>query len=318
MGLIALNVLRTRRTQREEPLAARPAVPALGPGDGADPQEKTLPADSVGVAPLVVLDALTPAERPAFVLYDLFLFPVPFDAIAPLIERTPAITRQPAGRARRHVRGAAPTATPGPKRQRTVVEAFLAATRDGDFDALVALLHPDVVLTADRFAVPTGEPAVVDGSHTVAEAAQAAMGRARFTGSALLDCRVGPAMAPGDASSSSSPSPRAPSPRSTSSRTPSDSTRSRSRPSTREHGGGAADQARGRHAGATGAAAAAPGGRVRRLVPWWLVRPVKERERAARIRVGRQPMRTALTSRGPPPTSSTGARSGCRRGRTRW
>ncbi|MFD9005629.1 sigma factor [Streptomyces sp. NPDC059582] len=194
VGRVCLNMLRARRTRREEPLDLRVTDPALGPLDGGDPEEEALLADSVGVALLVVLDTLAPAERLAFVLHDMFA--VPFDAIAPLIERTAVGTRQLASRARRRVRGAAPTAAPDVTRQRAAVDAFLAATRGGDFDALVALLHPDVVLTADRFVVPTAEPVVVGGSHPVAKGAMAAMGRARFTGPALLDGRVGLAMAP--------------------------------------------------------------------------------------------------------------------------
>ncbi|MFI7293065.1 sigma-70 family RNA polymerase sigma factor [Streptomyces sp. NPDC050121] len=204
VGRVCLNMLRSRRTRPEVPLDERVSEPAVGPGEGGDPEEEALLADSVGVALLVVLDALAPAERLAFVLHD--LFSVPFDDIAPMIERTPAATRQLASRARRRVRGSAPadapTAVPAAVpaddrvRQREVVEAFLAATRGGDFEALLALLHPDVVLTADRFVVPTPEPVTVGGARPVAEGAMAATGRARFTGLALLDGRVGLAMAP--------------------------------------------------------------------------------------------------------------------------
>ncbi|MFG2126301.1 sigma-70 family RNA polymerase sigma factor [Streptomyces sp. NPDC048751] len=194
VGRVCLNMLRSRRARQEEPLDLRVTDRAAGPGDGGDPEEEALLADSVGVALLVVLDTLGPAERLAFVLHDLFA--VPFDDIAPLIERTPAATRQLASRARRRVRGSAPaSAAVDMARQREVVGAFLAATRGGDFEALVSLLHPDVVLTADRFVVPTPEPIVVGGGRAVAEGAMAAMGRARFTGLALLDGRVGLAMA---------------------------------------------------------------------------------------------------------------------------
>ncbi|RZU23672.1 sigma-70 family RNA polymerase sigma factor [Streptomyces sp. BK239] len=197
VGRVSLNMLRSRRTRREEPLEAAEA----GLGAGGDPEEEALLADSVGVALLVVLDSLGPDERLAFVLHDLFA--VPFDAIAPLIDRTPATTRQLASRARRRVGGATPApagsrAVPAADapRQRQAVEAFLAATRGGDFEALLALLHPDVVLTADRFVVPTPEPVAVVGARTVARGAMAAAGRARFTGPALLDGRVGLVMAP--------------------------------------------------------------------------------------------------------------------------
>ncbi|GKQ39445.1 sigma-70 family RNA polymerase sigma factor [Streptomyces sp. A012304] len=188
VGRVSLNMLRARRTRREEPLEAHDA-----PEDG-DPEEEAVLADSVGVALLVVLDTLTPAERLAFVLHDLFA--VPFDAIAPLIERTPAAARQLASRARRRVGGRTPSPAADAARQRAAVEAFLAATRAGDFEALVTLLHPDVVLTADRFVVPTPQPVTVTGARPVAEGAMAATGRARFTGLALLDGRVGLAMAP--------------------------------------------------------------------------------------------------------------------------
>ncbi|MFF3208308.1 sigma-70 family RNA polymerase sigma factor [Streptomyces sp. NPDC002962] len=194
VGRVCLNMLRSRRTRPEVPLDARVSEPAAGTADGGDPEEEALLADSVGVALLVVLDTLTPAERLAFVLHDLFA--VPFDTIAPMIERTPATTRQLASRARRRVRGGAPVAVADRARQRRVADAFLAATRGGDFEALLALLHPDVVLTADRFVVPTPVPVTVSGARPVAEGAMAATGRARFTGLALLDGRVGLAMAP--------------------------------------------------------------------------------------------------------------------------
>ncbi|MFH8798892.1 sigma-70 family RNA polymerase sigma factor [Streptomyces sp. NPDC017936] len=189
VGRVSLNLLRSRRTRREEPLEAYPADAR----EATDPEEEALLADSVGVALLVVLDTLNPDERLAFVLHDLFA--VPFDGIAPLIERTPAATRQLASRARRRVRGGTVPAA-GRGRQREAVDAFLAATRGGDFEALLSLLHPDVVLTADRFVVPTPEPIAVSGARPVAEGAMAATGRARFTGLALLDGRLGLVMAP--------------------------------------------------------------------------------------------------------------------------
>ncbi|MFD9390761.1 sigma-70 family RNA polymerase sigma factor [Streptomyces sp. NPDC060000] len=194
VGRVCLNMLRSRATRPEVPLDAPVTEPAAGRRDGGDPEEEALLADSVGVALLVVLDTLAPAERLAFVLHDLFA--VPFDDIAPMIERTPATARQLASRARRRVRGAAPGSASDRARQRRVAAAFLAATRDGDFEALLALLHPDVVLTADRFVVPTSVSVTVSGARAVAEGAMAATGRARFTGLALLDGRVGLAMAP--------------------------------------------------------------------------------------------------------------------------
>ncbi|UQI48742.1 sigma-70 family RNA polymerase sigma factor [Streptomyces sp. HU2014] len=192
VGRVCLNMLRARENRREDPLEARFSDPAAGDGD--DPEREALTADSVGVALLVVLDTLTPAERLSFVLHDMFA--VPFDEIAPMIERTPAAARQLASRARRRVKGGTPAPAADLARRREVVAAFLAATRGGDFDALVTLLHPDVVLRADKAVVPTPEPIVVRGGHTVAKGAMAAMGRARFTGLALVDGAVGLAMAP--------------------------------------------------------------------------------------------------------------------------
>jgi RNA polymerase sigma-70 factor (ECF subfamily) len=191
---VCLNMLRTRERQREEPLDARLTDPVVSPEDGGDPEEEAVLADSVGVALLVVLDTLSPAERLAFVLHDMFT--VPFDEIGPMLDRSPAAVRQLASRARRRVKGASPLPEADLTRRRRVVEAFLAATRGGDFDALVALLHPDVVLHADRSVIPTPEPVVVSGATTVAKGAMAATGRARFTGLALLDGTVGLAMAP--------------------------------------------------------------------------------------------------------------------------
>lgn len=202
---VCLNMLRSRDRRREDSLDDRFSEPDAGTGAGAgagavagrpgsDPEAEALMADSVGVALLVVLDTLAPAERLAFVLHDMFA--VPFEDIAPMLERTPAAVRQLASRARRRVRGGAAVAEADAVRQRRVVEAFLAATRGGDFEALVALLHPDVVLHADRLVVPTPEPILVAGGRAVAQGAMAAMGRARFTGPALLDGKVGLAMAP--------------------------------------------------------------------------------------------------------------------------
>ncbi|MET9894573.1 sigma-70 family RNA polymerase sigma factor [Streptomyces sp. NPDC006465] len=191
---VCLNMLRSRERRREEPLDPRIADRPVGPGSGGDPEEEAVLADSVGVALLVVLDTLTPAERLAFVLHDLFT--VPFDEIGPLLERSPAAVRQLASRARRRVKGASPLPDADLARRRRVVDAFLAATRGGDFEALVALLHPDVVLHADRSVIPTPEPVVVGGAATVAGSAMAATGRARFTGPALLDGTVGLVMAP--------------------------------------------------------------------------------------------------------------------------
>lgn len=191
---VCLNMLRSRDHRREEPLEFHESDPALGRPAGIDPEQEALMADSVGLALLVVLDTLTPPERLAFVLHDMFT--VPFDEIAPLIERSPAATRQLASRARRRVKGGTAVPDTDLTRQRRVVDAFLAATRSGDFDALVALLHPDVVLRADRSVVPTPEPILISGAQTVAKGAMAAMERARSTVAALVNGTVGLAMAP--------------------------------------------------------------------------------------------------------------------------
>jgi len=144
---VALNMLRSRRTRGEQPLDVRVPDPIVDPADGTDPEHEALLADSVGLALLIVLETLTPAERLAFVLHDMFA--VPFDDIAPIVDRSPEATRQLASRARRRVRGAEPGPDVDLHAQWEVVDAFIAAARDGDFDALVAVLDPDVVLRSD-------------------------------------------------------------------------------------------------------------------------------------------------------------------------
>jgi RNA polymerase sigma factor (sigma-70 family) len=143
---VALNMLRSRNTRREQPLDVRVPDPIVDPADGTNPEHEVLLADSVGLALLVVLETLSPAERLAFVLHDMFA--VPFEQIAPIVDRSPEATRQLASRARRRVRG---TAVPDSDLdvQWRVVDAFLAAARNGDFQGLVAVLDPDVVLRAD-------------------------------------------------------------------------------------------------------------------------------------------------------------------------
>jgi RNA polymerase sigma-70 factor, ECF subfamily len=191
VGRVALDMLRSRRSRREDPVGAELPDELPSAHDGADPEAEALLADSVGPALLVVLETLAPAERLAFVLHDLFA--VPFDEIAAILGRSEAAARQLASRARRRVQGApAPGADPG--RQRAVVEAFLAASRDGDFDALVALLDPDVVLRADAAAVRAGADAEVRGAAAVAGTFS---GRARFARPALVDGAVGAVWAPG-------------------------------------------------------------------------------------------------------------------------
>src|SRR3954454_12382988 len=142
---VSLDMLRSRNARREGPLEAHVPEPIVSSAAGVDPEHEALIADSVGLALLVVLETLSPAERLAFVLHD--MFGVPFDEIAPLVDRAPAAARQLASRARRRVRGAAHPDR-DLHRQRRVVEAYLRATRSGDFDALLALLDPDVVLRA--------------------------------------------------------------------------------------------------------------------------------------------------------------------------
>jgi RNA polymerase sigma-70 factor (ECF subfamily) len=179
---VCLDMLRSRTSRREEPLEHRGGEPT-GPAQGElDPEEEALLADSMGPALLVVLDSLSPAERVAFVLHDVFA--VPFDEIAPVVGRSPEATRQLASRARRRVRGSAGTPEADRATQRRVVEAFLAAARDGDFDALLSLLDPDVVTRVDEAAAAMGAPGAVRGARAVAETFS---GRARAARVALLD-----------------------------------------------------------------------------------------------------------------------------------
>jgi Sigma-70, region 4 len=160
-------MLRARNTRREQPLEMHVPDPIIDATEGSNPEHEALLADSVGLALLVVLETLTPAERLAFVLHDMFA--VPFDEIAPIMERSPEATRQLASRARRRVRGADPVPDPDLTAQWEVVEAFLAAAREGNFDALVAVLDPDVVLRADGGL--TGISQHIRGAETVASQA---------------------------------------------------------------------------------------------------------------------------------------------------
>jgi len=161
---VCLNVLRSRETRREESLGVHVPDPVVSSAVGADPEQEALLVDSVGLALLVVLQTLSPAERLAFVLHDMFA--VPFEEIAPIVDRTPTAARQLASRARRRVRGTAPEPDPDLSRQREVVDAFMAAARDGDLERLVATLHPDVVLRADTGAAASSH--VVRGGEAVA------------------------------------------------------------------------------------------------------------------------------------------------------
>jgi RNA polymerase sigma-70 factor (ECF subfamily) len=192
---VSLNVLRSRKMRREDPLEVYMPDPIVSREDGVDPEHEALLADSVGLALLVVLETLTPAERLAFVLHDMFA--VPFDEIAPMVGRSPTAARQLASRARRRVQEGAPAPDPDLGRQREVVDAFFAAARDGDFDALVAVLDPDVVLRSDGGAGRPDATVVVRGAEAVAGRA---LMFARLSGSerpALINGAAGAVVAPG-------------------------------------------------------------------------------------------------------------------------
>jgi RNA polymerase sigma-70 factor (ECF subfamily) len=181
VGRVCLNVLRSRTTRRESSLETHVPDPVVSPEEGTDPEQEALLGDSVGLAMLVVLDALAPAERVAFVLHDVFA--IPFDDIAPVLDRSTAATRQLASRARARVRSQEATLQAERRRQAELVDAFLAAARHGDFEALLALLDPDVVLRADERAVAMGAPRETRGAQPVGAFAR----RARGATPALLD-----------------------------------------------------------------------------------------------------------------------------------
>jgi RNA polymerase sigma-70 factor (ECF subfamily) len=191
---VSLNMLQSRKSRREEPLGPHVPDPIISREDGGDPEHEALLADSVGLALLVVLETLAPAERLAFVLHDMFA--VPFDEIAPLVERSPAAARQLASRARRRVRGAAPVPDPDLNRQREVVDAYFAATRDGDFDALVAVLDPDVLLRSDGGAARPRATLAVRGAPAVAEQALTFARLSPFVRPALVSGAAGVVVAP--------------------------------------------------------------------------------------------------------------------------
>jgi RNA polymerase sigma factor (sigma-70 family) len=161
---VSLNMLRSRKQRREEPIGVRVPEPIVDRADGIDPEHEALLADSVGLALLVVLDKLTPPERLAFVLHDIFA--MPFDEIAPIVDRSPEAARQLASRARRRVQGERTVPDVDLDTQREVVDAFLAAARDGDFEALLEVLAPDVVLRADLG--PEGGSREIRGARAVA------------------------------------------------------------------------------------------------------------------------------------------------------
>jgi RNA polymerase sigma factor (sigma-70 family) len=163
---VSLNVLRSRKVRGEEPLGVHLPEPIVDRADGTDPEHEALLADSVGLALLVVLETLSPAERLAFVLHDMFA--VPFDEIAPIVDRSPEAARQLASRARRRIQGENTVPDADLDTQREVVDAFLAAARNGDFEALLEVLDPDVVLRADRGPLPAGVSREVRGAAAVA------------------------------------------------------------------------------------------------------------------------------------------------------
>ena len=192
VGRVCLDMLRSRTRRHEEPLDDTFVPdPVIRPLSTIDPEQEVLQADSVGLALLVVLETLEPAERIAFVLHDMFA--VPFDDIAPIVERSSAATRQLASRARRRVKGATPSAEPDLGRQRQVLDAFMAAARAGDFEALLAVLDPDVVLRADSGPLVGGAAVskVVRGAKPVAEQAMLFRQFAQFAQFALVNGEVG-------------------------------------------------------------------------------------------------------------------------------
>jgi len=189
---VCLNELRSRR--REEPLGVHVPDPIVSREDGVDPEHEALLADSVGLALLVVLETLGPAERLAFVLHD--MFGVPFDEIAPIVDRSPAAARQLASRARRRVRGTPTEPDASLPAQREVVDAFFAAARDGDFDALVAVLDPDVVLRSDGGDARPGTTVEVHGAHAVASRAMLYAKLAPYVRPALINGAAGVVVTP--------------------------------------------------------------------------------------------------------------------------
>lgn len=191
---VCLDMLRARKSRREDPLFEEPPEPIVARDEGAAPEPEIVMADSVGLALLVVLETLAPAERLAFVLHDMFA--MPFEEIAPIVGRTPTAARQLASRARRRVQGGAASSGSDRARQREVVSAFLAASRSGDFDALLAVLDPDVVVRADPSLLQPGEPVEVRGARAVASQALLFRQRAAFTRMVLINGEVGAAVAP--------------------------------------------------------------------------------------------------------------------------
>jgi len=190
---VCLDMLRSRKSRREESFTADVPEPVATGKSGSNPEHEALLADSVGLALLVVLDRLTPAERLSFVLHDMFA--VPFEEIAPIVGRSAEATRQLASRARRRVRGSAAAPESDLVRQREVIDAFLAALRGGDFEGLLAVLDPDLVVRADA-AVTSGAPTEVRGAAAWANQAVAFGQLARLVRPALVNGAIGVVMAP--------------------------------------------------------------------------------------------------------------------------
>jgi RNA polymerase sigma-70 factor (ECF subfamily) len=193
VGRVCLDVLRARRSRPVESTDAWLPDPIVSLEPEGDPEQEALLADSVGIALLVVLESLTPAERLAYVLHDMFA--VPFDEIARIVDRTPDAARQLASRGRRRVRGARPISDASTEEQREVAQAFLAASRKGDFEALLELLDPDVVVRTD-YAMPRGAPGVIRGAENVAREALRFASLADAAQPALVNGQFGFVVAP--------------------------------------------------------------------------------------------------------------------------
>jgi RNA polymerase sigma factor (sigma-70 family) len=191
---LCLDVLRARKSHQEEPVGTQMPEPVEGAERRSDPEKEALLADSVGLALLVVLDTLPPGERVAYVLHD--MFSMPFEEIAPIVGRTPDAARQLASRGRRRVHGNTTVPASDRIRQRQVVDAFLAASRGGDFEALVAVLDPDVVFRADAGASPSGAPSEIRGARVVARGAVTFASRGQVSRPALVNGAVGMIVAP--------------------------------------------------------------------------------------------------------------------------
>jgi RNA polymerase sigma factor (sigma-70 family) len=194
VGRVCLDMLRSRRSRREDSLDTHMPDPIISREDDVDPENEALMADSVGLALLVVLETLAPAERLAFVLHDMFA--VPFDEIAPMVGRSPTAARQLASRARRRVQGTAPVPDTDLTRQREVVDAFFAAARDGDFDGLVAVLDPDVVVRSDGGVLRPDASQVVRGAEAVAAQALRFARLSPFVRPAIVNGVAGVVVAP--------------------------------------------------------------------------------------------------------------------------